>query len=222
MLNTEGYGNYGSSVQTEEEIYSQTQQISQAESFEQENFDVNQATYDDYSVTPNYSEEKSYNSKTTNFDEINESEVTSIRSINLPTIQREEKETVSLLKTKQRIILSPRMKIVVSAFSIIMVALFFLICFNFASLGGLNATARDREITINELNQSISELQQKYNLAYDDEQILIRATEAGYVNTDETNTFVVEYEDFYQEKTIEDLPSNWFNDICNFFSNLFS
>ena len=36
------------------------------------------------------------------------------------------------------------------------------------------------------------------------------------------NSFVFSLDDFHVEQEIEKLPSNWFNDVCEFFSQLFA
>ena len=45
----------------------------------------------------------------------------------------------------------------------------------------------------------------------------------GYVDKQEgVNSFTVSLNEFYIEPEIEQIPSNWFNDVCEFFSNLFA
>ena len=226
MFNDETFGLYGgaTSVETEDETINQ---ISQTTSFGQTDYEqssYDDVTYDDYSVTPNYSEEQSYNSTSPVAAEQVE-EVSAVRGIYMPTIQKEEQEeqeTVSLIKTRERITLAPRMKIVISAFSIIMFSLLFLIIFNYASLGGIKSTIADRQITVNQLQSDIRALREEYNLVDSDEAIKVRAEESGFVDIGEDNTVYINLGDYYTQETVKDLPSNWFNDVCEFFSKLFA
>lgn len=224
MFDDETYGYFGipTTITDDEEVSTQTnsEAMTSGSSYAGQ---VDESTYDDYSVTPNYSEEQSYNTNMASAEEIEETEVPTY-NIALPTIQKEEvqeEEYVSLLKTRQKITLSPRLKIVISAFSVIMFSLVFLIIFNYASLGGLRATVADKQATVIELQASISELKETYNLLDNSEALKDRAENAGYVEKDNTNTVYVSLGEFYTEETIEELPSNWFNDVCEFFSRLF-
>ncbi len=226
MFNDETFGLYGgaTSVETEEENESQLNQSTSLgqTGYEQSSYD--DVTYDDYSVTPNYSEEQSYNSTSPVAAEQVE-EVSAVRGIYMPTIQREqeeEQETVSLIKTRQKITLAPRMKIIISAFSVVMFALLFLIIFNYASLGGINATIADRQITASQLQSDIRALREEYNLVDNDESIKVRAEEAGYVEIGDDNAVYINLGEYYTQETVQDLPSNWFNDLCDFFSKLFA
>lgn len=226
MFNDETFGlvNMNSSVDTEEESNVQTGQYSagQTSTGYGQNTYVDTGTYDDYSVSQNYQEEQSYDSQsqTVPFEE----EQTDFRGIYMPTIQKQEEEkveTVSLLKNHEKVVLSPRMKVVISAFSVIMFALLFLIIFNYASLGGIRATANERRVTISMLQNDISALKGEYNKVGSDEALKLRAEEAGFVAINDSNSAHVELGEFYTEETVEALPSNWFNDVCEFFGNLF-
>ncbi len=229
MFNDETFGlvNMNSSVDTEEETSVQSNQTSayQGKSLFEPNSYVDESTYDDYSVTPNYTEEQSYNAVSYDDNEQVEEPQTNIRQIYMPTIKRQEEEvveTVSLIKTREKITLAPRMKIAISAFSVIMASLLFLIIFNFASLGGIRATADDRRYTISQLQNDISALRGEYNLVDNEEALKLRAEEAGFVDIDETNSSYITLGEFYTEQSVQDLPSNWFNDVCEFFSKLFA
>lgn len=185
---------------------------------------VDTGTYDDYSMTANYTEQRSYESDTANFEEQESSEeqvATYTTGFQFHDIQKEEQEVVNLIKTRQKIALSGRMKIVATMFSVIMAALMFLIVFNFASVGAINSAISDRQFTVNELNVRINELQSQYNELSDDDNFYRNAVDNNYVRPDESNTVHMSSSDLYEEETIEKLPSNWFNDFCNFLSRLF-
>lgn len=230
MFNDETFGlvNMNSSVETEEETstnISQTTASTSRSLFEPQTY-VDDSTYDDYSVTPNYSEEQSYNSTSLEEDDqFEEDQQPEVRRIYMPTIKRQEEkheETVNLIKTREKITLAPRMKIAISAFATIMVALLFLIIFNYASLGSIRATADDRRVTISSLQNDITKLRGEYNLKDNEEALKLRAEEAGFVEIDETNSVTIKLGEYYTEDVVESLPSNWFNDVCEFFSKLFA
>ena len=179
-------------------------------------------SYDDYTMQQNYDEQSYYEPSTSSDFKSNTDDAVSeqsVRGIQLHDIQKEQVEVVNLLKTKQKLALTPRMKIVATVFSIITFALVFLIIFNFASLGSINSTIADRQITVNELNLRINDLKSQYNELSDDNNFMQRAED--YILPDESNTYHIDSSNFYTEEGIEDLPSNWFNDFCNFLSGIF-
>ncbi len=177
---------------------------------------------DDYSVTPNYTEQKSYESNSTTSLESNNDveEVKRYRKMNMPVITKQE-ETVTVTKTTQKIQLQPRMKIAISMFAIIMFSLVFVIIWNFVSVNKLNATIADKQVVINELSANINGLETEYTLLGDEEQLRELAQNAGFVEANESNTFYADSGEFFVEQPVKDLPSNWFNDVCDFFSHLF-
>lgn len=226
MLENGSFNYYNGSVTETEQEQQTAQQVESAQSVQTESqFDenANLGVYDDYSMTANYTEQSNYESaKTESETDSDETETESYSyAINLPNIQKEEQEVVTLTKTRQKIALSPRMKIIMSVFSVIMASLLFLIIFNFASLGSLNLSISERQNTVSEMNARISDLQAKYNELSDDEDFLNQAVENNYVIPDESNTVHLNSSDFYKEKKVEKLPSNWFNDFCDFLSHLF-
>lgn len=178
---------------------------------------------DDYSVTPNYEEQSSYESASRN-EESETSQQAHVYGMHTPMIQREE-QTVVLTKTKQKVYLHARMKIVIAMFITIVSALLFVSVFNFVNAGRLNASIAEKQIEINEIQASITSLRNEYNLLSDDGYIKETVTNPdglNFVESTETNTIVFEVGDVYTEPVIEELPSNWFNDVCDFFSNLFA
>lgn len=223
------YNNLGTSTATEQEQKKteQTQQNQYGSSSYSPYASTNQSSYDsdyddDYSVTPNYTEQTSY--KTT--DEAptvstNTEEVVRYRKMDIPVIEKKQ-ETVTLTKTRERVELQPRMKIAIAMFATIMISLIFAIIWNFASVGKYNAMIAEKQQMVNELSSSINVLQSEYTSLGDEEQVKNRLENSGYVKSDETNTYYVSSGDFYTEKTVEDLPSNWFNDVCEFLSGLFA
>ena len=179
---------------------------------------------DDYSVNQNYEEQKSYNSVNQSYDadtNMASNDVFEVRQMAAPMIKREA-PAVNLIKKRQKIELGARMKIIASMFAIIVASLIFAIIWNFANAASMQASFAGKQLEINALTQSIMGLKEEYNLLSDDEQIKIKAEDAGYVDSTDDNTIVVDFNSYYAEQAIEEVPSNWFNDVCDFFSKLFA
>lgn len=175
---------------------------------------------DDYSTAQNYEEQSSYDSSVRSV-EPERTEQRVISQMHTPVIRREQ-EAVVLTKTKAKIYLQARMKIVIAMFITIVSALLFVSIFNFVNAAKINASLAEKQITINALQESISHMKGEYNTMTDDGYMKQEASNSGFVESTDSNTTVLEYGEVYTEPVIEELPSNWFNDVCDFFSNLFA
>ena len=175
---------------------------------------------DDYSTAQNYEEQSSYDSSVRSV-EPERTEQRVISQMHTPVI-RKEQEAVVLTKTKAKIYLQPRMKIVIAMFITIVSALLFVSIFNFVNAAKINATLAEKQITVEELQSSITSLRGEYNTMTDDGYMKQEASSSGFVESTDSNTTVLEYGEIYTEPVVEELPSNWFNDVCDFFSNLFA
>lgn len=175
---------------------------------------------DDYSSTQNFTEEQSYNSPSTNtFTETQETK--HYMAMQMPMIEKHE-QTVNLVKSQSRIRLETRMKIVLSVFTVIVACLMFVSIFNFVKANRLEASFADKQLQINALEQSISANKASYNEVTSDEYMIKLATDAGYYEPNESNTITIKLGEMFEEPSIEEVPSNWFNDVCEFFSKLFA
>ena len=76
------------------------------------------------------------------------------------------------------------------------------------------------QIQINQLEQDILNNKASYTWVDDESELRKRANDAGFTDKNNTNTMHISLDEMYSETTIEKIPSNWFNDICEFFSNL--
>lgn len=216
MYEGELYRSSGSTITETQTSYGTTTSYKPSYDYSQET----ETPYkDDYSVTPNYEEQQSYESKIQT--EIVSEEETNVRKINAPVIRREV-PTVVLTKTVQKIQLSARMKLVASMFSIIMASLIFLLAWNFISAAQLNRTVDGRQSVVNQLIQDISKYEDTYNEISDDEYLEARVKDAGFVESNESNTAYGQLGELYEEPHVDNVHSNWFNDLCNFLSKLFS
>lgn len=175
---------------------------------------------DDYSSTQNYTEQQSYNSTSSNlFSDTQEQK--HISQMNTPMIKKSA-EPVNLVKSQSKIRFETRMKIVLSVFSVIVACLLFVSVFNFIQARKIQSTFSDKQAQINSLELSISNSKSTYTLVTDDEYIRQWAESQNFVEKDETNSAVIYLDEMFDESTVEGIPSNWFNDVCEFFSKLFA
>lgn len=186
---------------------------------------VSQGTYDDYSVTPNYTEEQTYNpTYNSGFADTYTEEPVQVKQpyrMETPTIRKDETPVVNLVKTKHKIELQARMKIVVAMFSVIVSLLLFVSIYNFAYAGKLKASFADKQAEISMLQADISTLVAEYN-KYGNS-VKDTATQNGYVEVTDENTMSIKLGEFHEEQIVEsDLPSGWFNKVCDFLSGIFS
>lgn len=220
------FNNMSSNVTTETESLNQAtpnmanQQQTFDRSWDSSNYQ------DDYSVTPNYQSQSNYNSFNQNYGAYDNSveqgkQATVVRQMETPIIQMQA-PAVTLTKTKQKIRLSARMKVALSMFIIIVSSLIMAIAYNFAGASKLQNGFAEKQVQIQMLTQSINTLKAEYNSVSNDEAIKESAKQSGYVETNETNVVEVDLSDYYSESVIEELPSNWFNDVCEFLSGIFS
>ena len=194
-----------------------------------------QSTYDDYSVTPNYTEQQSYNptynqvsSDTFDDEPVQKKQVYKMET---PTILRDETPVVNLVKTKHKIELQARMKIVIAMFSVIMSLLLFVSVYNFVFASGLKASFANKQSEIAALQASISMLSNEYNDKATRESFDERnqfdeygnPKDPEYVDITDDNTMSIDLGEFHEEqKIVSELPSNWFDNVCDFLSGLFS
>ena len=174
---------------------------------------------EDYSTNQNFEEETSYNTnrQENDFETI---KVQDVRQMSTPTISQ-QKPAVNLIKKRERIYLSPRLKLAASMFAIVFVAIIFAAVWNFAQAGIMQSNFALKQAEINQIEQSIKDLKIEYTELSDPN--LNGGIADGYVEkVDGVNSFTLSLDEFYVEPEVQDLPSNWFNDVCEFFSNLFA
>ena len=202
-------------TETDEKTYQDTQTSPQTfQPFES----IKSPYVDDYSTAQNFEEEKSYNYNSNSSErDYEETQTRQIQQMHTPTIKQSEK-TVNLIKTREKIYISPRLKTAAAFCLTIFLALVFVVIYNFAWAANANAEFAAKQVAINEISQSINELKVEYNELTNQD-----STNMGYVEKVEgENSFTISLSDFYTEPEIVQLPSNWFNDVCEFFSKLFA
>ena len=173
---------------------------------------------DDYSSTQNFTEQQSYNSGTTNlFGETQETK--KVSSMHTPMIEKSA-APVNLVKSQQRIRLETRMKIVLSVFSVIVACLLFITVFNFVKANKIESQFASKQLQINELQQDILNQRATYTWIENDLDLKEWADSNGFHEKNQTNTMVIELDEMYTESSTDELPTNWFDDLCEFFSKL--
>ena len=220
MFEDDFFSKYSSTITTSEETSQETYRPQTGYQSNTSRFDDDQ----DYSVTQNFTEQKSYNSVSSNsFEEEEEVEQRfETPSLNAPVIQRSE-PTVNLIKKRAKLVFETRMKIVVAVFSMIVACLLFISIFNFIQVGKIESQFASKQIEIASLEKSISDSKATYTLVNDDEYLRQWAETNEFVEANDTNTIVVDISKFYEQPAgPEDVPSNWFNDVCEFLSRLFA
>lgn len=175
---------------------------------------------DDYSTTQNFTEQQSYNpTSTSTFGEVRETKRTTYEAA--PLIQKSE-QAVNLVKSQSKIRFDTRMKTVLAVFCVIVACLLFVSVFNFVKAGKIEAGFDEKQAEINALNASISQLSEKYTYITSEDFLKTWAEDNGYDKSIQDCTITVELGEMYEEPEIEEIPSNWFNDVCEFFSKLFA
>ena len=219
MFEDEFFSKYTSTTttsdETSQETYRPQTSYTQAQSFDDDQ---------DYSSAQNFTEQKSYNSVSQNTfeDDEEEQQVFQTPSLNAPVIQRSV-PTVNLVKKRAKLVLETRMKTVIAVFAMIVACLLFVSIFNFIQVGKIEATFADKQIEIAALENSITASKTTYTLVSEEEYLRQWAETNEFVEANETNTIVVDLSQFYQEPAgPEAIPSNWFNDVCEFLSRLFA
>ena len=81
----------------------------------------------------------------------------------------------------------------------------------------LKRAVEERQVTINQLYNDISRFEDTYNEVSDADYL----ESHGFTQANETNTQHRTRDPLYEEPTVAEVPSNWFNDFGNFLSKMF-
>jgi|GEM_PF-5014273 len=172
-------------------------------------------TYDTTTDTePAYEVEQEYTSSTDNAEEESEYRLVTPK---FRSVYTHENALSEVKQEKQA--LSPRLKIVMSVASIIFVLLVAFVIYNAVSIGAINSQIASAQQEVVAQTQVINELEKEYTeLGSADAIINGVGREFGFANSD--NTFFVEAPTLDEVNVITS-PTNWFNEVCKFFSSLF-
>lgn len=176
-------------------------------------------TFDDYSAQQNFEEETNYDLKSQTDILQSESQEQSLRPINMPLIEKKIEQVAKVVETP--ISLSARMKLLLVSFVVIVSSLLFATVWNFVAISKYNLSIANQGQTISELQISITDLTDEYNLLGDAEYLKQLIDDAGYISSDDSNTITITLDEMFEERVVEEIPSNWFNDVCNFISSIF-
>lgn len=172
-------------------------------------------TYEDEDDEPAYEVEREYNSR-------EENEVDSgYRVVNsgLTEIKRKENVLVNENYEKQRISLSPRLKIAFSVACVVFALLVAFVIYNAVAIGNAKAQIAQVSQEVSAESQVINELESEYNYLGTD-QTIKNSLGNEYVYATSTNKVYVDapvLDEVVETKT----PTNWFNGLCEFLSSLF-
>ena len=168
---------------------------------------------DDYSVNQNFEEQSGYDIRRTQIFSRNPE---TLRPIEMPLVDRK-------IRSEQNVVhIGMRLKIILSAFVIIMASLIFATAWNFSMVSKMKAEPEVSEKTISELQVVVQNLTSELESLTDEETIRELANEKGYVPANENNKITLTLDEMYEEQIIPEVPSNWFNDVCNFVSSIFN
>ena len=99
--------------------------------------------------------------------------------------------------------------------------LLFVSVYNFAYASKLKASFADKQTEISMLQADISTLVAEYN-KYGNS-VKDTASQNGYVEVTDENPMSIKLGEFHEEQVVEsNLPSGWFNKVCDFLSGIFS
>lgn len=209
--------------QSQEQSYNylsfETETTSQATQTVQTDFNY-ETEEDDYSLKSNFTEQSNYEIKQQEVSSVREeTSQTSYSPMNMPLIEQKVEQS---LEQSKRIELSARMKVVLASFIVIVSSLMFATIWNFIAVAKINSTLLANQETVSSLKVSIKDLTEEYNLLGDEETIKDIAKGDNFVDSDDNNTVEISLENMFTEPEVPDVPSNWFNDVCNFLTTLFS
>ena len=181
---------------------------------------------DDYSINSNFKEQTNYEIKQTHeqvqqFEQVGKID---FQQINIQRNEKKQEEITALSSTKsrQKLHLGGRLKIIMSSFIVIMISLVVAIAWNFSLASKLNSGFAEKERRISDLQTSISRLSKEYKLINSDEKLKQLAEDAGFVEVTEDNSKELHLDEMYKEIEVEEISSNWFNDVCNFLQKVFN
>ena len=120
---------------------------------------------------------------------------------------------------EKRVKLTPRMKIAICCYSIIVALLIGFAIYNAVAIGSASSALASSQIEVASQQEVINGLEEEYNYLGTNE-IIKSKLSSDYVKLDGTNSVIIESPVLDEVETF-DAPSNWFNSICEFLSSLF-
>ncbi len=142
------------------------------------------------------------------------------RVMAMPNVERKER-TLEKPQATSKIKLRARGKIAITVYSIILVALITFAIYNAVAIGSISGQIATQNQTYISALADINALQSEYNELGMDETIMDKAYGNGFILSTENDIVRVSREEM-ESRESTDVESNWFEDLCEFLSNLFS
>lgn len=135
-----------------------------------------------------------------------------------PLMQEVEKKQV-LTQTKSKTALSPRLKIMITVYSLVFALLLGFSIYNAVAISNTASMLSAKQIEVSATTEVINDLTGQYNELGTDEAIRDQVS-GDFVEADNSNTVIINKPDVDAVSTYQ-APTNWFDKICEFFSSLF-
>lgn len=159
---------------------------------------------------PAFEIEKEYNSKV-------EEEQEEFRVVT-PAMQQVQRKQV-ITQTKSATKLSPRLKIMITVYSLVVALLIGFAIYNAVAISSGTAILASKQVEVSASAEVINNLQAQYN-ELGTEQAIKDQVSGEFIEADSSNTIIVARPEL-DVTTSYQAPTNWFDKICEFFSSLF-
>ena len=185
----------------------------QQDSFTNYNSNHLNKVYKKYDIVQTYVPKKEKKSeKTTDFQKF----------VNEQNSYVPERETLSVERVSEKptFKLKQKAKVWLVCFSLIAIMLFSLCIYNGININNLNNQIDNTTTSINNINKDIETIVKDIGKLTDDQEIMNNASDMGLTEVDNANNIEIELN---VKNEVEDYESqtNFFDEICNFFNNLF-
>lgn len=177
-------------------------------SFVSPNFNNSWTTTTD--TEPAFEIEKEYN---------NQEEVPEFKVVTPSMHDVERKQVQTFVETKKATKLSPRLKIMITVYSLVVALLIGFAIYNTIAISNGSVSLASKKIEVSAGAEVINSLQAQYN-ELGTEQSIKEQVSGEFVEADSSNTIIVSRPELDVAKTYQ-APTNWFDKICEFFSGLF-
>jgi len=191
-----GYSSFRSPVVEEEEEYQQT------------------STFFDDEETPEFEVQKNYNFSRHEDVTTDEEQVT----MAMPNVIRKEK--VQEIQSESKVKLRARAKIAITVYSIILLSLIAFAIYNAVAINQMQAIVAAKNQTYITESIVINDLLEEYNSLGSSDRILSEV-EGEFIEPTESNIIRVSRGSM-EEREETQIESNWFEELCQFLSGLFS
>lgn len=142
------------------------------------------------------------------------------RTMAMPNVIRKAR-VIETPENTSKIKIRARGKIAITVYSIILVALITFAIYNAVAINALQSAVATKNQTYISQLADINALQSEYNELGMDETIMDKAAENGFILSTENDVVRVSKVEMASRDKVE-VESNWFEELCQFLSNIFS